>query len=70
MAKMTAEEMAKQAGVDPRIFRQALREEKFPWHGYYERWTVEIVPNSLILDVEGLPGLPVRPGREFLRKSA
>jgi cyclopropane fatty-acyl-phospholipid synthase-like methyltransferase len=41
MAKTTAKEMARQAGVDPRIFRQALREEKFPWHGYYERWTVE-----------------------------
>jgi hypothetical protein len=42
MIMTTAEEMARHAGVDPKIFRQALREERFPWHGHYDRWTVAI----------------------------
>jgi len=42
MAMTTAEEMAKQAGVNPKTFRQALREEGFHWHGHYDRWTVAI----------------------------
>lgn len=42
MGRTTAQEMAKQAGVDARVFRQALNEENFPWHVYYERWTVEV----------------------------
>lgn len=41
-ARTTAEQMAKQAGVNPRVFRKALREERFPWHFEWERWTVEI----------------------------
>jgi len=41
MATITAEEMAKQAGVDPKRLRQALREKNFPWHTHNDRWTVE-----------------------------
>jgi len=42
MARTTAEEMAEQAGVDPRVFRRALRDANFPWHVQWERWTVEV----------------------------
>ncbi len=42
MAMTTAEEMAKQAGVNPRTFRQALRKERFAWHAHYDCWTVAI----------------------------
>ena len=42
MATTTAIEMANQAGIDPKIFRRALRGEKFPWHTPNERWTVEL----------------------------
>jgi hypothetical protein len=33
--------MAKEAGMDPKKFRQALRNESFPWHQHNDRWTVE-----------------------------
>jgi hypothetical protein len=42
MPETTAVEMAKKAGVDPQTFRQALRNENFPWHNHNDRWTVEI----------------------------
>jgi len=42
MPTTTAEEMAKQAGIDPKRFRHALREKNFPWHVHNDRWTVEI----------------------------
>ena len=42
MSRTTAEEMAQQAGVDPRVFRRALRDKNFPWHVHWERWTVEV----------------------------
>jgi hypothetical protein len=42
MATTTAVAMAKGVGVDPKVFRQALREEKFPWHSHNERWKVEV----------------------------
>ena len=42
MATTTANEMAKRAGVDPQRFRQALRDERFPWHFDWERWQVEV----------------------------
>jgi hypothetical protein len=38
----TAVEMAKRAGIDAKIFRQALREKKFPWHVHNDYWTVEV----------------------------
>jgi hypothetical protein len=42
MAKITAEKMAMEAGVDARVFRQALRDQKFPWHVQWEHWAVEV----------------------------
>jgi len=33
--------MAKQAGIDPKRFRSALR-KNFHWHQRYARWTVQI----------------------------
>lgn len=33
--------MAEEAGVDPKRFRQALRDDRFQWHYHNERWTVE-----------------------------
>jgi hypothetical protein len=42
MPETTAVEMAKKAGVDPKTFRQALRDAKFPWHHHNDRWTVEL----------------------------
>ena len=35
-----AEEMGRNAGVNPKTFRSALRREGFVWHRHYERWTV------------------------------
>ncbi|MGH2508999.1 MAG: hypothetical protein ACRDHZ_16580 [Ktedonobacteraceae bacterium] len=35
---ITAVEMAKDAGVDRRLFRSALRHAKLPWHHWYDRW--------------------------------
>ena len=38
--EVTAVEMARREGVDPKRFRQALRGENFPWHRKNDRWTV------------------------------
>ena len=40
MATTSAEDMAKQAGIDPKRFRKALRDERFSWHNHNDRWTV------------------------------
>jgi len=37
-----AVDMAKQACIDPKKFRAALRKEKFAWHKHNDRWTVVI----------------------------
>jgi hypothetical protein len=37
---ITAEEMAKEAGVNPKVFRAALRKEKFRWHIHNAPWCV------------------------------
>jgi hypothetical protein len=34
--------MAKQAGIDPKRFRKALRDERFSWHNNNDRWTVDV----------------------------
>ncbi|HEY5721077.1 MAG TPA: helix-turn-helix transcriptional regulator [Allosphingosinicella sp.] len=39
--KVTAEEIAKRYGLNPKSYRAALREEQLPWHHKHERWTVE-----------------------------
>ncbi len=39
--EVTAVEMARSSGIDPKKFRKALRDEKFPWHRHNERWTVQ-----------------------------
>ena len=41
MSTINAEAIAKEAGVDPKAFRQALRDKQFPWHVPND-WTVEI----------------------------
>ena len=38
--EVTAAEMAKAAGIDPKAFRKGLRDEQLPWHHHYDRWTV------------------------------
>jgi hypothetical protein len=38
----TAIDMAKQAGIDPKRFRAALRKENFAWHKHNYRWIVVI----------------------------
>ena len=38
--EITAVRMAKEAGIDPKRLRAALRKEKFSWHGHNDRWTV------------------------------
>lgn len=35
-----AVEMAEKAGVDPKVFRSALRKARLSWHGHYDRWEV------------------------------
>jgi prophage maintenance system killer protein len=40
MATTSAVDMAKQAGIDPKRFRKALRDEHFSWHNHNDRWTV------------------------------
>jgi len=42
----TAVDMAKEAGIDPKRFRQALRDEHFRWHQRNDRWTVELRSNE------------------------
>jgi hypothetical protein len=32
--------MARAAGIDPKTFRQALRDENLPWHGHNDPWDV------------------------------
>ena len=39
-SEVTAVEMARSEGVDPKRFRQALRDENLPWHRRNQRWTV------------------------------
>jgi hypothetical protein len=39
-ATVRAIEMAKQAGIDPKVFRSALRKAGLCWHGHYDRWEV------------------------------
>jgi hypothetical protein len=34
--------MAKQAGIDPKSFRKALRDERLSWHNRNDRWTVDV----------------------------
>lgn len=41
MPTIKAVDMAKEARIDPKKFRQALRDEGFRWHGHNDRWTVE-----------------------------
>lgn len=36
----SAPEMARAAGIDPKAFRQALRDEDLPWHDYRDPWIV------------------------------
>ncbi|KAA3442032.1 hypothetical protein C7I87_32485 [Mesorhizobium sp. SARCC-RB16n] len=43
MPKLTnAADMARSVGIDPKAFRQALRDAKLPWHKRNDDWTVEI----------------------------
>lgn len=43
MTKLTgAADMARSVGVDPKAFRQALRDAKFPWHKHNDDWVVEL----------------------------
>jgi hypothetical protein len=37
---VTAVEMVGNDRSKARAFRAALREQKFPWHGHNDRWTV------------------------------
>jgi hypothetical protein len=37
---ITAQDMAKEAGVDPKLFRAELREARFSWHQHNDRWEV------------------------------
>ncbi|MER9507873.1 hypothetical protein [Mesorhizobium sp. M0579] len=43
MAKPTnAADMARAVGVDPKAFRQALRNANFPWHKRNDDWVVDL----------------------------
>jgi hypothetical protein len=37
--EVTAVELAREAGIDPKTFRAALRRERFPWHRHNASWT-------------------------------
>lgn len=37
---VTAAEIARAAGIDPKTFRAALRRAKLNWHAHYEKWEV------------------------------
>jgi hypothetical protein len=37
-----ATEMAVAVGIDPKAFRQALREANFPWHREHDFWIVPL----------------------------
>tara|TARA_R110002110_G_scaffold285066_1_gene499391 strand:+ start:222 stop:413 length:192 start_codon:yes stop_codon:yes gene_type:complete len=39
---ITAVDMANATGIDPKKFRQALRQEQLPWHGHNDPWVVPI----------------------------
>ena len=34
--------MARKARIDPKLFREVLRDENFDWHKRHALWTVEI----------------------------
>jgi hypothetical protein len=34
-------DIAKEVEIDPKRFRQALRDERFHWHMHNDRWTAE-----------------------------
>jgi hypothetical protein len=38
----TAKQMARQAGIRPQTFRNALRKAKLSWHKHWSRWIVAI----------------------------
>jgi isoleucyl-tRNA synthetase len=40
--QVTAIEMAGEAHIDPKKFREALRDKKPEWHDLFDRWTVDI----------------------------
>jgi hypothetical protein len=39
---ISAIEIARDAGIDPKAFRAKLREEGFAWHEPWERWSVAV----------------------------
>ncbi|MEQ8246196.1 MAG: hypothetical protein RID42_00800 [Alphaproteobacteria bacterium] len=39
--EISAIDMARQANVEPKSFRRALRAEGLTWHRHAERWTVD-----------------------------
>ena len=57
MAVTTAVDMAKEAGIGPKRFRQALRDEHFRWHQHNNRWTVELGSNEHKAMLQVLDGL-------------
>ena len=38
----SAAEMARAAGLDPKAFRQTLRDENLPWHTHNDPWIVSV----------------------------
>jgi hypothetical protein len=42
LAEITAIEIARKAGIDPKLFLAVLRDENFDWHGRNDRWTVKV----------------------------
>jgi hypothetical protein len=42
MAKITATQMATEARIDPKLFREVLSDENIEWHRFNDRWTVEV----------------------------
>jgi hypothetical protein len=40
LSTITAEEMARDAGIDAKLFRSELRKADFSWHQHNERWEV------------------------------
>ena len=38
--EVTAADMARENGIDPKVFRAALRRQGFRWHQHNGRWTV------------------------------
>ncbi len=37
---VTADEMARAAGISSKTFRHCLRQRNLRWHRHYDRWTV------------------------------